>query len=262
MGYSPYPCGIIAFRNDRIRHFVMQKAPYITAIRENRSITVHKPPKHAESDPFRLVIESFGPFILEGSKPGAAAASLYLANKTVPLTMKGHGSIVRASLLAARELYEWLTHWNKMMDFNENDTDYEFVPITEFAPQTNLVVFAIKKKTSSLLRVMNDLTKRVYDQFTIQAELGEREYSYSQPFFLSRTMFEASTYPYESLKPFFKKNRISNPNETYRKYGLEVLRATVMSPYINLMRDLAGQNVVKKFLEEISKVAAESVKKL
>jgi glutamate/tyrosine decarboxylase-like PLP-dependent enzyme len=30
MGYVPYPCGVIAFRNDRIRHFLTQEAPYIT----------------------------------------------------------------------------------------------------------------------------------------------------------------------------------------------------------------------------------------
>ena len=30
MGYVPYPCGVIAFRNDRVRHFLTQEAPYIT----------------------------------------------------------------------------------------------------------------------------------------------------------------------------------------------------------------------------------------
>jgi len=100
MGYVPYPCGIISFRNDRVRHFLTQEAPYITITKQSNVQTqIHKPPK------------TVGPFILEGSKPGAAAVALRLSHKMIPPNRSGHGEIIRASLLAARELYERLVHW-------------------------------------------------------------------------------------------------------------------------------------------------------
>lgn len=266
MGYGAYPCGVVAFRNDRVRHFVLQKAPYITSSKHNA--LAHVPPKYAElsslsgSNP-KIHIDSFGPFILEGSRPGAAAASLWLSVQTIPLTMKHHGAIVRASLLAARELYEWLTRWGTIMKENRKDTDYEFVPLTAIHPDTNVVIFTVRKRTSSYLHTMNTLTKAVYERFAIQTELGEREYSYSQPFFISKTTMNESEYSYESVRSFFERCDLAvDSQKSYHEQGLVVLRATVMNPYLYPMKRFAGQNIVKEFIEELALAASDSVRRI
>ena len=46
-----------------------------------------------------------GRHTLEGSRPGAAAAACWLAHRAVPLSQKGHGKVLAASILATRELY-------------------------------------------------------------------------------------------------------------------------------------------------------------
>jgi hypothetical protein len=51
-----------------------------------------------------------GPYILEGSKPGAAAAC-WLTHRMIPPDRDGYGELMRASLLTAREFYERLVHW-------------------------------------------------------------------------------------------------------------------------------------------------------
>ena len=88
MGYLNYPCGMIAFKNDRVRHFIIQKAPYITSVRQD--ILVHMPPQHIadiDGNP-KAAIDAFAPFIVEGSRPGASATALWLTIKTIPPTSK------------------------------------------------------------------------------------------------------------------------------------------------------------------------------
>jgi glutamate/tyrosine decarboxylase-like PLP-dependent enzyme len=261
MGYMGYPCGVVAFRNDRIRHFILQRAPYITAA--SHKVLVHHPPKHLNHNGNGGVsIDAFAPFILEGSKPGCAAAGLWLSNRVIPLSMTGHGQIVKASILAARELYEWLRHWDKICRSNGDDQDFEFVTYTRYPPDTNIVIFAVRKKNSRSLEVLNQVTKRVYDRFSIQAELGDREYSYSQPFFLSRTTFEEPNYCAESLDNFFARCDIRDARGEYKKHGAAVLRATVMNPYITPLRQQGIQNMMKEFMIELSKSASVAVRDL
>jgi glutamate/tyrosine decarboxylase-like PLP-dependent enzyme len=264
MGYLPYPCGCVAFRNDRVRHFILQEAPYITASKLN--VLVHLPPRHAaasENGAWSVKRAAFGPFILEGSRPGAAAAGLWLAVKTLPLTREHHGAIVRASLLAARQIYEWLVRWNAIHQKLERDLDYEFIPLTGRPPDTNLVTFVVKKRTSGSLLEMNCLTKRVYDEFSIQAELGEMQYSYSQPFFISRTEMKAPTYPPSSVEKLFTRCRLNHRARVeYLEHGVTVLRAAVMNPYITPLRVMADYDIVRLFLEELAAAAQKHVRSL
>jgi len=262
MGYVNYPCGMVAFRNDRVRHFILQRAPYITSVRQD--ILIHMPPEHIEGieDNPRIFTEAFAPFIVEGSRPGAAASALWLTVKTIPPTMREGGLIIKSSILAARELYEWLVHWDKIMDYNRNDTEYLFVPFTLYPPDTNIVIFGVKKKTSNSLSRMNEVTRLVYENFTIQAELGEREYSYAQAFFLSKTEFREPRYPFETLRPLFTryfKDHLGRTRDEYKSNGLVVLRATVMNPYLWLARRTSSQYLSKEFVEELSKAAFQSV---
>ncbi len=265
MGYAPYPCGCIAFKNDLVRLFVSQRTPYISSSRPNALL--HLPPRHAElgrdSEHHKIVIDAFSPFILEGSRPGAAAAGLWLSTRTTPLTTLSHGLIVRNSLLGAREVYEWLTKWNEALDTRPPGLDYRFISLTPEPPDTNLVTFVIKKKTCNVLSDMNRLTKLVYDRFTIQAELGERQYSYSQPFFLSRSVMDSSQYPTEGLENFFE--RCGFPDDVraeYEEVGLVVLRATLMSPYLNASRILGKQDYAQMLVEELAASAKENVRKI
>lgn len=274
LGYVQYPCGIIAFKNDRIRHFVTQRAPYITSSGHNALI--HNPPRHIKSldfskleskgvpyDEYQVAIDAFAPFILEGSKPGAAASSLWLATKVIPLDRKNHGMIIRSTMLATRELYEWLANWDKISSqaFQE-DTSFEFLTFDD-RPDTNVIVFSLKNRRDTFRTVagVNDFTREVYNSFTIQAELGSREYSYSQAFFISKTTMDHEYYSYDAFSKFFDRSNLRNARQGYQESGLVVLRITVMNPYLAPMRRLTSQNLIREFLLEIHKVANEVAKR-
>lgn len=249
MGYVPYPAGIVAFRHDRVRHFLTQEAPYITATTptaETEHASAHLPPTIV------------GAFVLEGSKPGAAAASCWLSHRVIPPDRAGYGQIVRASLLAARELYERLVGWEAWCGARNIDTRYQFIPVGGEAPDTNILCFVVKDKTSRSLARMNALTQRVYKRFTIEAELGEREYSYAQPFFLSRTRFEAAAYPPDALRPFFERANVHA--EDYAHEGVFVLRATLMTPYITMAAEIDhAQDYIGDFLAALAQRADQAV---
>lgn len=247
MGYIPYPCGVVAFRNDRVRHFLAQEAPYITVTTPASLQTRHY------SAPVTL-----GPFILEGSKPGAAAASCWLSQRMIPPRREGYGEIARASLLAARELYERLVHWEQSAKANREQTAYQFVPVTAPPPDTNMVCFVVKRKGDRSLARLNALTEAVYKRLTIQAELGERGYSYLQPFFISRTRFHLPNYSEHSVADLLARAEVDA--QDYPREGIFVLRATVMTPYITLAAETGHkQTLLAEFMETLAALAEESL---
>jgi len=237
----------VAFRNDRVRHFLTQEAPYITvSTPANIQTRQYNPPSNV------------GPFILEGSKPGAAAASCWLSHRMIPPDRNGYGEIARASLLAARELWERLVHWEQSAKANRAQTAYQFVPITALPPDTNMVCFVIKEKASRSLKRMNAVAEAVYERLTIQAELGERGYSYSQPFFLSRTRFHMPNYSAHSVADLLERAEVDAGE--YPHEGIFVLRATVMTPYIILAAETGHkQSLLAEFMDTLAKMTEEAL---
>lgn len=271
MGYLPYPCGIISFRNDRVRHFITQKAPYITSAQHNALL--HNPPRHYKNVNFDIIdtdnlpedlsisTDAFATFILEGSKPGASAAALWLSNKCIPLDRHGYGAIIRDSLNATRTMYFWMDKWSLLMHKAKEPIEYKILPISPEAPDLNLLVFTIKPLTENVkLKTVNDFASKVYDKYSIQAELGDEKYSYAQSFFLSKTKCSGETYNYSMFRDFFNNNGICTTEKEYKKHGLIMLRATLMNPYIYQYQENKNISFIKIFMENLHKTIMKIIK--
>ena len=218
MGYIPYPCGVAAFKNDLVRQFTNEEIAYISSTHLE-----DVDPRHHQAP------DTVGPFILEGSKPGASVAACWLSHRMIPPSRSGYGEIVRASLLAARELHERLVHFDTAARTNGILHPWRFLPISPQPPDTNILCFLVQERPPRELAITNAINRRVYAAFTIGPRRGEPAYSYLQPFFLSRTVFEPSHYPSAALRALLDRAQVQ-PSE-YARHGLFVLRATVMSPY-------------------------------
>ena len=257
MGYTVYPCGVVLFKDNRVRKYIRREAPYITMM--DLTSATNLPPRYPKTDAdgkTSVHVEAFGPFILEGSRPGAAASSLSLSLKSIPPTREAHGSIVRASLLAARELYLWLERWESISLEIDDPTPFSFVSLTPNGPDTNVVTFVVVRKGFGTLEKTNELTMAVYRRLSIQTELGERQHSYSQPFFISHTRATEQRYPYGCLRNFFSRAGLQMVNEQdYRTFGLGMLRASVMSPYLYATARLTKDNLVRQFVEKLAEIA-------
>ena len=129
----------MAFRNGLVTEHIVARAQYISD--DAGGVKAIDEPVH---------IEAVGPYIVEGSKPGAAALACWLAHKTIPLDVHGHGQIVRATLLSAKKLFKYLVNHRHMFDEwhaeltggEQCAAPFTFVPL--FEPDTNVVCFIVR----------------------------------------------------------------------------------------------------------------------
>lgn len=96
-GFIPYPAGSLCYRDGRLRYLITFNADYIHSDPEN----------------------NMGIFGVEGSKPGAAAAAVWMAHKTISLDKKGYGQILGECMFSTKLYYcYWLTLANKEDNFS------------------------------------------------------------------------------------------------------------------------------------------------
>jgi len=86
-GYVPYPAGALCYRNSAMRDLVSLKAPVVF---------------HSQSEP------TVGIYGIEGSKPGAAAAAVYLAHKVIRPDRSGYGRILGQCMWTSKRMYSRL----------------------------------------------------------------------------------------------------------------------------------------------------------
>lgn len=83
-GYIPYPAGALCYRNSAMRFLVTFSAPYMY---------------HGEAEP------AIGIYGIEGSKPGAAPASIFLTHRVIRPTKGGYGKLIGQTLFNCKKLY-------------------------------------------------------------------------------------------------------------------------------------------------------------
>ncbi len=83
-GYLPYPAGGLCYRNGAMRNLVSFTAPVVY---------------HGGFDP------TVGIYGVEGSKPGAAAAGVYLSHQVIPTDASGYGRILGKCFWNSKRLY-------------------------------------------------------------------------------------------------------------------------------------------------------------
>jgi glutamate/tyrosine decarboxylase-like PLP-dependent enzyme len=260
MGFVPYPAGIVAFRNGLVTEHIVERAQYISD--EAGGIkAIDQPPR----------IDAVGPYILEGSKPGAAALSCWLAHKTIPLTVHGHGQIVRTTLLSAKKLFKHLANHRHL--FGEIHAEvageercrlpFTFLPL--FEPDTNIVCFVARSMRWEDGRLaendwglpwLNLLNELIYAATSI-APLDERRPTPAvQPFFVSRTRFEQRQYDGVSIAPLLARAGVQEAD--YRRHGLFVLRSTVMNPWYGEAEQV-GMDYLRQFVNHLHAAAVSAM---
>ena len=86
-GFIPYPAGGLCYRNGAMRQLIAYTAPVVY---------------HDGRD------ETVGTYGIEGSKPGAAAASVYLSHAVIPLNRQGYGRLLGRCIFNSKRFYSAL----------------------------------------------------------------------------------------------------------------------------------------------------------
>ena len=205
MGYVPYSAGAILVRDGRTRHLVATDPPYLS-------------PHLSPPDAAAPTMERFlGRYILEGSKPGAAAAAVWLSHKGLPPNEKGDGHLIERTMAGARRLHASLCA-AELAPFR-----IVLLPV----PDINIVCFVVFHPSLDSLESLNAFNERVYVQMSLARPDGAPEY------IISRTRLHSPMYD-GAVDPVLAALGVCSVEEwrASADAGLVVLRSTVMDPFL------------------------------
>ncbi|TFI52695.1 decarboxylase [Mastigocladus laminosus UU774] len=263
-GYIPYPAGALCYRNSAMRNLVTFVAPYVF---------------HGEAEP------TIGIYGIEGSKPGAAPAAVYLSHRIIRPTKDGYGRILGQALFSGDKLYARLLCMSKEEDpfiivpltlipdsipgnteaekiqfirervdgktNEEIEQDEEaMAALEELGPDLNILIYAfnfkIDGKLNTSLKNANLLNKRYYENLSIDE--GDDINNY--PMIVSTTDFNAESYGSYFIEHY--KNRLGVTGEPDQP--ITVIRTVVQDPwktetaegsFIDVLEGLIRQSILK-----------------
>jgi glutamate/tyrosine decarboxylase-like PLP-dependent enzyme len=217
LGFVPYPAGAVSFRDRRVKALVATEAPYLF---------------HRGASEWGGI----GQYILEGSKPGAAAAAVWMSHKVLPLDRRGYGRLVGATMRGALHLYEQLAGgtW----------APFRLVLLPE--PDLNIVCFAVTHASLGTLERVNAFAHRVYEAMSV----NERRPARTLDHLITKTVLRAEEYGDAVHGPI---EALGFTVADYRRAGgLAVLRCTVMDPFFAGDRD--GSATAAGFTQTLRRV--------
>lgn len=233
LGYIPYPAGAICFRSNLVKPLMRQVAPYL---------------EEAPGDPeAERRSESVGLYVLEGSKPGASAAAVWLSHTLIPLDSTGHGKLMRDNIRNACELHALL----EAPGLFDGAGGAGVRAVCLCPPGSNIVCYAFRPAGRATLAEINRLNRAVYERFNLRA--GERVYE--QSFFVSRTSLTPRQYSRATVGRFL--DRLGVTAEEYERSGEGVflLRSVLMNPWYAYAKR-RGRHYLSELAEALYKTAA------
>jgi glutamate/tyrosine decarboxylase-like PLP-dependent enzyme len=237
LGYVPYPCGAIVFRREEVKDLVTTEAPYIFDGDEK------------QSRPF------IGRHILEGSKPGAAAAACWFAHRVVPLDQSGYGLLIGKSISSAQELCRRLSHELAP----ELAREGIILKILNQPPDGNVFCFIVNKEGNASLAEMNRVNQAIYDKLKFDPESVIQRHN----FIISNTSLSCAQYGLAGSQGRDCLNEhltaLGIPAEEFSEVGsMNALRSTVMSPWLALSRE-GNPDYIGAFAAVLKQVIHSSV---
>lgn len=231
LGYIPYGAGAFLCRDQRAMPLLAEDADYVFA-------------GEGPGDYFQR-FRQLGRYIPEGSKPGAAAAAVYVTHQVLPLDHEHFGALPRESIVAAEAFRTAATRFGARMEGRLTCR----VP---FEPDSNLVCLALNPAGNRDVATMNRFVRELHRELSYDPRLPLQ----SREFFGSMT----------TLRP-----EVMGPAETARALealGLDpgsldaggedddrlvILRHTLMNPF--LLDTGNGISYLELYFEHLERLA-------
>lgn len=267
-GYIPYPAGALCYRNAAMRDLVTFSAPVVF---------------HGGAEP------TVGIYGIEGSKPGAAAAAVYLSHRVIRPTKSGYGKIIGQALFSCRKLYA------RLLALDDPQQGFKAVPLprlpaeraggdgtvnrkmvaelidhrtgeeirndpaawallNEIGPDQNILSYAfnfyLKNGTLNTdLRAANRLNRAIYNRLSIRP--GDDIYGY--PMIVSTTDLDSAAYGTAFIEDYKRRLGVGGSEGNV----ITVIRSVVMDPWVT---DTAAGSFIDNVLEvELRKAVVASI---
>jgi len=199
LGYVPYPAGAMLLRDRRARDLVAVEPPYLA------------PAAGPSPDASFL-----GQFILEGSKPGAAAAAVWLSHKVLPLDERGYGYLIERTVVGAYRLHHAIA--------TADLSPFRAIMLPE--PDLNIVCFVMTHPALLDLEGVNRLNEGVYRQMSLGGSDQLPDYM------ITRTRLAHPNYDGAVPSLLAAVGLGGTKDWEHGTEGLVVLRSTVMDPFL------------------------------
>ena len=270
-GYVPYPAGSVIYRQGELRRLTTFSSVYINA---DSSVRMTEP--------------SVGVFGLEGSKPGAAAASVFLSHRCIRPSRSGHGRLIDTCINNARQFYIRLLCLNdERLNFivtplprlpaersnGDAEAQLRFIRarllnktseaifaeaetaafFKQLGPDLNILDYAFNFRRADGgpncdAAAFNAFNEQIYNVFHIDFEHGHKLRDHR--YLLTKTTFNRREYGDEFFDAFSRRLGLSGAPPT-----LNCLRSVIMVPYV----DHTG---VGSFFNEIIEIIRETVSEI
>ena len=204
LGFVPFGAGALVVRNRRVLDLVQQEAPYVFT----------SPPEEDERRYRKL-----GRYILEGSKPGAAAAACYVNHRVLPLDHDHFGRLLARSVQTCERLVdripalgEELAPWVRL--------------VVPFEPDCNLVCLAFNPVGNRSLKAANAFGRRLFETVDVRPDQPVQ----LKEFFGSSTTVALDHLGAEEVERIGAALQLDlgHPDDS----GLFLLRNTLMNPWL------------------------------
>ena len=204
LGFVPFGAGALVVRNRRALDLVQQEAPYVFT----------SPPDEDERRYRKL-----GRYILEGSKPGAAAAACYVNHRVLPLDHDHFGRLLARSVQTCERLAD------RIPALREELAPWVRVAIP-FEPDCNLICLAFNPAGNRSLKAANAFGRQLFESVDVRPDRPVQ----LKEFFGSSTVVELENLGSDELERIGTDLQLdlARPDDT----GLFLLRQTLMNPWL------------------------------
>lgn len=233
LGFVPFGAGAVVVRDRRVLDLVQQEAPYVfTASPADDEQRYH----------------NLGRFIVEGSKPGAAAAACYVNHQVLPLTAGHFGRLIARSVQTCEQLVDRLAELAR-----------ELAPLATigvpFEPDCNLLCLFVNPAGNTSLSAANAFGRTLFEALSVRPD---------RPVQLREFFGSHTTVALDHLGPDELARvggslgvNLTAPDDT----GLYLLRHTLMNPWLQSSPGPDEPSYVEAychFLKSIIKAALEA----
>ncbi|MGA9335209.1 MAG: pyridoxal-dependent decarboxylase [Rudaea sp.] len=209
LGYLPFGAGAFVCRDHRAMALLAERADYVFA-------------RDVAADYLKRY-RNLGQYIPEGSKPGAAAAAVYVTHKVLPLDHAHFGRLPAATLRATELFYERARRF-------ADDSAGSLHAIVPFLPDSNLVCLAMNPVGNRSLIQANAFVRDLHEQLRCDPghPLQLKEFFGSITSLHPARLGEAQTTRIFAALDLDTHSIAEDVNDD----GLIILRHTLMNPFL------------------------------
>ena len=226
LGYLPYGAGAFVCRDHRAMSLLAIDADYVFT--------------RGPAADYLARYRQLGRYIIEGSKPGAMAAAVYVTHRVLPLDCENFGRLPAQTLHGAEAFVERAAQFAR-------DCAHSVHACVPYAPDSNLVCLALNPRGNTSIAAMNDFVRSLHDEMRVDPHVPLQ----LREFFASTTTLRLDALGPDASRQLLEKLQIAAAPGQAGDEHLLILRHTIMNPFVLDAEN--GISYIDRYFEYLSR---------